>query len=110
MPSRQLTSVVILFVLCLFVQFLQAQSTNTGIVSGTVTDPSGAVVSGARVRLTDVATNTPRTASTNDAGHYVLVNVPPGRYDLTITKQGFSTTKAPLNVEVGQATTFDTAL
>ncbi|HXY07286.1 MAG TPA: carboxypeptidase-like regulatory domain-containing protein [Terriglobales bacterium] len=110
MPSRQLTSVLILFVLCLFVPFLQAQSTNTGIVSGTVTDPSGAVVSGATVTLTDVATSTSRTASTNNAGHYVLVNVPPGRYDLTITKQGFSKSKAPLNVEVGQATTFDTAL
>jgi len=110
MPSRQLTSVLILLALCLFVQFLHAQSTNTGTVSGTVTDPSGAVVSGATVTLTDVATNTPRTASTNNAGHYVLVNVPPGRYDLTIRKQGFSTTKAPLNVEVGQATTFDTAL
>src|SRR5215469_2314651 len=110
MPSRQLTSALILFVLCLLVPFLQAQSTNTGIVSGTVTDPSGAVVSGATVTLTDAATNTPRNASTNNTGHYVLVNVPPGRYDLTITKQGFSTTKAPLNVEVGQATTFDTAL
>jgi Carboxypeptidase regulatory-like domain len=110
MPSRQLTSVLILFVLCLFVQFLQAQSTNAGMVSGTVTDTSGAVVSGAMVTLTDVATNTPRTASTNNTGHYALVNVPPGRYDLTISKQGFSTTKVPLDVQVGQTTTFDTAL
>jgi Carboxypeptidase regulatory-like domain len=111
MPRRHVTSLFILLIFGLCVQFLQAQSTSTGIVTGTVTDQSGAVVSGATVTLTDTATNTPRTVTTNSAGHYVFVNTAPGRYNLSITKQGFATTKAPsLTVEVGQSTTFDTAL
>jgi hypothetical protein len=101
----------LLLALCLGAQFLLAQSTSTGVVAGTVTDPSGAVVSGATVTLTDVATNTPHTATTNNAGHYVFVNAAPGLYNLTISKQGFATTKAPnLEVKVGQALTFDTSL
>src|SRR5579862_9676592 len=102
----------LLFVFCLAGQLLWGQgSTNTGTVAGTVTDPSGAVVSGATVILTDVATGTPRTAKTNNAGHYLFPDVNPGGYTITINKQGFATTKAPnLQVLVGQATTFNTAL
>src|SRR5579862_9244872 len=102
----------LLFVFCLAGQLLWGQgSTNTGTVAGTVTDPSGAVVSGATVILTDVATGTPRTATTNNAGHYLFPDVNPGGYTITINKQGFATTKAPnLQVLVGQATTFNTAL
>jgi len=101
----------LLLVTCLGTQFLLAQSTSTGVVAGTVTDPSGAVINNATVTLTDVATATPRSATTNSAGHYVFVNVTPGQYNMTITKQGFATTKAPnLQVLVGQATTFNTSL
>jgi len=100
-----------LVVLCLGSQLLCAQSTSTGIVTGTVTDQSGALVSGATVTLTDAATGMARTATTNNAGHYVFVDVPPASYSVTITKQGFATTKA-LNVQVlvGQATTLNSAL
>jgi len=101
----------LLLALCLGAQFLLAQSISSGVVAGTVTDPSGAVVNSATVTLTDVATNISRTATTNNAGHYVFVNVTPGMYNLTISKQGFATTKAPnLEVKVGQATTFDTSM
>lgn len=101
----------LLLALCLGAQFLWAQSISTGVVAGTVTDPSGAVVNNATVTLTDVATNISRTANTNNAGHYVFVNVTPSIYNLTVTKQGFATTKAPnIEVKVGQATTFDTSL
>jgi Carboxypeptidase regulatory-like domain len=106
-------SIHTLFLLCLLswgIQLLFAQSTNTGIVAGTVTDPSGALVSDAMVTLTDVSTGSSRTASTNSAGHYIFVNVPPGKYNTTFSKQGFSTTKASLDVQVGQTTTFDMAL
>ncbi|HXZ42302.1 MAG TPA: carboxypeptidase-like regulatory domain-containing protein [Terriglobales bacterium] len=108
---RSVKSLFILSVLCLVTQFLMAQATNTGTVAGTVTDPSGAVVSGATVTLTDHATGTQRTTATNASGHYIFVDVGPGAYDLVISKQGFTTTKAPnLQVMVGQSTTFNTAL
>ena len=111
MHMRSVKSLFILSVLCLVTQFLMAQATNTGTVAGTVTDPSGAVVSGATVTLTDHATGTQRTTATNASGHYIFVDVGPGAYDLVISKQGFTTTKAPnLQVMVGQSTTFNTAL
>ncbi len=98
-------------VLCVGTQLMWAQATNTGTVVGTVTDQSGAVVSDATVTLTDVTTSTPRSVTTNNSGHYVFVNVAPGSYNMTISKQGFATTKAPnVDVKVGQATTFNTAL
>src|ERR1700745_750115 len=70
-----------------------AQTAGTGVIVGTVTDPTGATVSGATVTLTDIATNAARTASTNQAGRYDFPNLPPGKYDLTINKSGFRQVK-----------------
>ncbi|PYI89951.1 MAG: hypothetical protein DME97_18735 [Verrucomicrobia bacterium] len=68
----------------------------TASLNGTVTDPSGAVIPGATVSLKNVATNVERTTSTNSAGNYVLVNINPGRYTLTVHKDGFSTVSQPV--------------
>ncbi|HEV2397127.1 MAG TPA: carboxypeptidase-like regulatory domain-containing protein [Candidatus Sulfotelmatobacter sp.] len=87
-----------------------AQSTSTGTVAGTITDPSGAVVSGATVTLTDPATKTARNVSTNAAGRYIFVDIPPGSYEVTISKQGFSTSKTKATVSVGSAITLNMAL
>lgn len=88
-----------------------AQSTSTGTVAGTVTDASGAVVAGATVTLTDTATNTPRSTTTNDAGRYIFVDVNPGVYNLDVNKHGFSTTKiSNQQVNVGAALTLNAAL
>jgi len=87
-----------------------AQSTSTGTVMGTVTDPSGALVAGATMTLTDAATKTARMVTTNDAGRYIFVDVTPGAYEISITKQGFSTTKTQTTVQVGQATTANMTL
>jgi hypothetical protein len=84
---------------------LWAQSTNSGTLAGTVTDASNAVVNGASVTLTDAATRTERTTTTNEAGRYIFVDLAPGAYELSTTKQGFSTTKAQITIEVGLATT-----
>src|SRR6202166_4283314 len=69
------------------------QAISTGTIQGAVTDPAGAVVAGATVTLTEAATNTSRDEVTNDSGRYTLANIPPGVYDLTISKQGFRVTK-----------------
>jgi len=82
------------------------QATNTGTVVGVVTDQSGAVIPGAAVNLTDLTTGAVRTTVTNGAGEYVMVNVPPGKYDITVIKTGFSTDKAEgQTVSVGSQTT-----
>src|SRR3984957_585632 len=87
-----------------------AQSTSTGTLAGAVTDPSGAVVSGATVTLTDTATKNSRAATTNDAGRYIFVDVAPATYDLSVSKQGFSTSKTRTEVRVGNATTANMTL
>ena len=52
--------------------------TETGSISGTVTDPSGAVVTNATVTAKNTATGAVRTASTSSAGTYLISNLPPG--------------------------------
>src|ERR1700674_534 len=76
-----------------------AQAAATGTVHGVVMDPTNAVVPNAAVTLTDSLTNTVRTATTNDSGRYILPGVPPGIYELSITKTGFRTSKF-INQEV----------
>jgi hypothetical protein len=75
-----------------------------------VTDPTGAVVNGATVTLTDTSTKTSRSVTSNEAGRYIFVNVDPGTYDVSISKQGFSTTKTQTTVQVGVTMTLNMAL
>src|SRR6266403_1660905 len=99
--------------ICVFTLFpvsLYAQTANSGNVAGAVTDASGAFVVGANIALTDKATNTPRTTTSNEAGHYVFANVPPGEYDITVTKTGFRVTKTTVTVNVGSSLTLDLKL
>ncbi|MGA7622928.1 MAG: carboxypeptidase-like regulatory domain-containing protein [Candidatus Acidiferrales bacterium] len=88
-----------------------AQTGGTGIVVGTVTDPSGAAVPKATVTLTDTATNAERTAITNEAGRYNFPNVPPGNYNLAISKAGFRVGEiVNQTVVVGESRTLDLKL
>ena len=87
-----------------------AQSTNTGTIAGTVTDATNAVVNSATVTLTDTATKNARSATTNEAGRYIFVDVAPGTYELTVGKQGFSTSKTQVTVQVGSSTTANLTL
>jgi len=85
-----------------------AQTAGTGQVVGTVTDPTGAAISGATVTLTDTTTNSTRTATTNEGGRYIFPNVVPGKYSVTISKNGFRQAKfADKEVVVGESRTFD---
>ncbi len=61
----------------------------TGSVTGTVTDPQGAVVPGATVTLTDVGTNFARTATSSTAGSYEFQELDPGTYTVKVSKTGF---------------------
>jgi hypothetical protein len=87
-----------------------AQTAGAGTVAGIVTDPSGAVVNGATVTITDTSTKISRNTTTNEAGRYVLTNVGSGQYDLSVNKQGFSTTKTQVTVTVGSALSVNLSL
>src|ERR1700733_8069914 len=69
---------------------LQAQ-VDTGAISGTVTDASGAVVGGAKVTLTNTGTNAALEMVTGSDGGYKFSPVKIGTYKLTATSQGFQT-------------------
>ncbi len=62
-----------------------------GTIVGTVTDPSGSAVPGAKVDLTNTGTNVTRTTTTGDSGNYQFVNVEIGSYQLKISATGFQT-------------------
>lgn len=59
-------------------------------LQGTVTDQNGAIVAGATVTLTNTATNSSSTATTNDAGLYRFNGLAQGNYTVTVTQSGFS--------------------
>jgi hypothetical protein len=66
-----------------------AAQTNFGRISGTVTDPSGASVPGAKAIITNTDTQAVRTVTTDDRGFYVAENLPIGPYSVTIDIAGF---------------------
>ena len=102
--SVKLVLVVLLVVCVGGVLPVWSQSTSSGTVAGSVVDQSNAVVPGATVTMTDSSTNIARTATTNKEGRYIFVDVKPGLYDISVTKTGFSTTKAQnQEVKVGTA-------
>ncbi len=83
----------------------QAQIT-TGVIQGTVLDASGAVVPGATVEVKNLDTNFTRTLTTNEDGRFVALQLPPGRYEATVTKSGFAKlVQQNINVTVGQSVT-----
>src|SRR5215467_690179 len=63
--------------------------TGTTSLRGTVTDKSGAAVSGAAVRLVNSAQALEREITTKDSGEYEFLALPPGSYELTVEKEGF---------------------
>src|SRR6185312_1793703 len=71
----------------------RAQSGFEAQIRGKVTDPSGAVVSGAKVRLTDVATGIETSTTSNDSGIYTLNGLRPATYNLAIEQPGFAKTE-----------------
>ncbi len=91
--------------------FLKGQASATGTIVGTVTDQSGAVIAGAQITITDVATKTSMSTTSNADGHYVFTNVLPGTYDVTVNKTGFRQAVIPQQqVVVGQQLTLNVTL
>src|SRR5277367_639010 len=92
---RTSRSVLFLFLFLLAVVSANAQG-SAGGVAGSVTDPSGAVIPGATVQITNPVTGFSRTATTDSKGQFQFFNIPFSPYRLTVTAQGF----APANQSV----------
>jgi len=93
---------VFLFCVALCSLTLLAQTTiSTGSIQGLVTDPSGAVVSGAKIAISNKATGRVIITKSTSAGAYTSGALTPGEYTLRVEAQGFKTSEIAVTVQVG---------
>jgi hypothetical protein len=85
-------AVILCSLVCLFSPLLHSQA--TGSFSGTVSDNSGAVVSGAKVTVTSQATNISRAGTTDDSGHYLVPLLGVGVYTVRVEASGFKSAES----------------
>jgi hypothetical protein len=97
-------------VLLMLLPALLAQTPTTGLLTGTVKDPSGAVVPNAKLTLLSTA-GEERTATTGDDGNYRFPLLPPGVYTLSLDASGFQPYKATgITIRITEATELSPAL
>ena len=106
--KRLITGILsVLVVAAMIAPSLMAQSLTSGDLTGTVTDPSGAVVAGATVMLRNDATGQSRTTTTTANGNYRFSLLPPGTYTVSVNASGFSKSQTTAMVNIGQASIAD---
>ena len=100
---------ILLAMFCLMAISAFAQSDNASI-SGIVKDPSGAVVTGANVTVTNEGTGFERKTTTNESGFYTITNIQPGFYKVTVEATGFKkfeTTRNRLEAAISRQVNVD---
>ncbi len=109
---RQLTSWILCLAICIVLQAAGAQAQQaTALITGTVKDPSGAVVAGAKVTLRNSNTNIARSVTTNKDGYYSFSLVPIGAYELTVEQRGFEKyVHSGITLEINQNARLDVSL
>jgi hypothetical protein len=103
--------------ICLFVilaiapQVSSQTQMTTGTIQGTVTDPNGGIVPGATVEIKNLETNFSKTLTTDEGGRFVALALPPGKYSVKVSKQGFANAVAEsLDLTIGQALNLPVAM
>jgi len=87
------------------------QTGSTGALTGTISDPSGAVVAGAQVKATNAATGEERTGVSQENGNYTLPLLLPGSYRVEFSATGFKQAVKPvLQVNVTETARLDVQL
>jgi hypothetical protein len=89
--NRKLRDKLILVATCLALCIPSFGQVVKGSISGTVTDPQGAVVSGAQVKATNTATGAPLTTTTDGSGLFHFNLIPVGEYKVEVSATGFKT-------------------
>ena len=90
-----------IFAISIIATYLYSQTASTGALTGKIFDPSGALVPGATVRLTNPGSGDSRSAITDGGGNFHFLLLLPGKYDLQVSKASFAPLALPsLNVRV----------
>ena len=85
--------------------------TDRGTITGTVLDPTGAIIASASVEARNVATSQTYNAGSTATGNYTLANLPPGTYELTVIAAGFKKYVRPgVTVPVAETVRADATL
>lgn len=102
--SKWLVACFLSLMLALQASAIAQTQITTGVIQGIVLDPQGASVAGANVEVKNPDTNFAKTLTTDTDGRFVFLQLQPGRYTLTATKQGFATViQENLELTVGKA-------
>ena len=108
---RWLLSALVLLGVVGFVSTLAWTQVTSGSLTGLVTDPSGAVVPGAKVVLTDTNKGYDYPATADSVGRYVITNLPPSAYSLSAEAPGFKTfRRGGIVLDVGTSSSVDVRL
>src|ERR1700745_3081701 len=95
--TRNVFSFLLAVLFAVVLSTAHAQS-NSGTISGVVTDPSGAVVPGATVSVQNPVSQYSRTATTDKAGHFQFPHLPFNPYHLSVVMSGFGTSVQDVDV------------
>ncbi|HEY2015568.1 MAG TPA: carboxypeptidase-like regulatory domain-containing protein, partial [Bryobacteraceae bacterium] len=96
---------------CVSMSVSWGQTAGSGTINGTVRDPNQSVVPDAGVTIHNTGTGVDRVVQTNEVGLYSAPFLPPGNYEVTATKPGFSKLlRKDIVLQVGQTLTLDLAL
>lgn len=111
MPKVRFALVVLASVVLLTSRLWAQSEATTGVIEGTVVDPTGAALPGASVSLKNTATNFEQTLTTNQQGRFRGLLLPLGPYRVTVTLPGFATlVREGIRLGVGQTITLDLKL
>src|SRR5690349_16900088 len=97
MGSRKLSALFLLGIACAFAQ------SDRGTMTGTINDPSGAVVANVSVEARNAQTGATFLAGSTATGNYTIAQIPTGTYQISVTASGFKT-YVRQNIEVPVAT------
>ena len=101
---KRVFALVVVLSAAITMSFGQAISVSGGSIQGSITDPTGAVVSNARISVTDADTGVAKNLTADSAGFYSVGPLNPGSYTVTISVPGFQTLSVKTVVRTGTAT------
>src|SRR6187455_44679 len=106
----RLLRLLILILFCTGSTIFSQQAATTNL-SGTIKDPNGALVAGAKVSVKFKDTSVTRETTSNDNGVFVITNLAAGSYSVKVAATGFAEKTLPdVDLQVGQTTTLDIAV